>query len=315
MGSVGKPVVVVGSINVDFVVTARRIPVVGETLTGSDFQTHFGGKGANQAVAVARLGYPVEMIGMVGSDVFGPQVKESLEKAGVGTRAIEVADGSSGIATITVSYSGENAIVVVPGANAQVSPSYLDRHEDAIRDAGVVLAQLEVPTETVSYLAEMCARHEVPLILDPAPALELPPEIFSKIAWFTPNETECDLYAGRDRHDPAALAPERTAAAILAKGCGGVVLKLGAAGAYVASHDGLGQMIPAFPVDAVDSTAAGDAFNGGFATGLMMGKSAEESAFFASAVAALSVTRTGAQSSMPTMDEVARFMASAGFRK
>lgn len=310
-----KPVVVVGSINVDFVVTVPRIPVGGETLTGSDFQTHFGGKGANQAVAVARLGYPVQMIGVVGSDAFGAQVRQSLHDNGVGVDAVGFVEGSSGVTTITVSASGENAIAVVPGANAQLSPEYLNAYEDLIRRAGIVLAQLEIPMETVAHLADLCRRHHVPLVLDPAPARELPPDIFRKIDWFTPNQTESAFYIAADQSECGASNDEQMAAGILAKGCRGVVLKLGSQGACVATAGGQVKRVAAFKVDAVDTTAAGDAFNGGFATGLMLGKSIEESAVFAAAVAAISVTRSGAQESMPSMIEVAQLMEGASLQR
>ncbi|MGA7524611.1 MAG: ribokinase [Acidobacteriaceae bacterium] len=306
-----NPIVVVGSINMDFVVTAPRIPVTGETLTGSEFQTHFGGKGANQAMAVARLGYPVEMLGRVGTDVFGPQIRNVLHNAGVGISAVEVVGGSSGVASITVSDSGENAIVVVPGANGQVSPEFVDRHEKTIRNAGLVLAQLEVPMETIVHLAELCRRHQIPLILDPAPAQELPQDVFRSIDWLTPNQTEASVYSGRVISDGDEHAPQLAAASILAKGCRGVVLKMGSRGAYVASRDGVAAFIPAFTVDVVDTTGAGDAFNGGFATALMLGKSPAESAVFAAAVAAISVTRAGAQGSMPSMEEVDCFLENA----
>lgn len=302
------PIVVVGSINVDFVVKAPRIPLAGETLTGSDFQTHFGGKGANQAVAIARLGYPVEMIGLVGTDVFASQIKNSLFKSGVGVDAVEVVGGSSGVATITVSGSGENTIIVAPGANSQVSPDFLDRHEPIIRSAGLVLAQLEIPLETVAHLTELCRRYHIPLILDPAPARKLPEDIFSGVEWLTPNQTEASFYSGGVLAAGDEHTLQQAAASILAKGCRGVVLKMGSQGAYLASRDGLAAMIPAFPVDAVDTTAAGDAFNGGFATALMLGKSPSESAAFAAAVAGISVTRAGAQASMPSMEEVDRFL-------
>lgn len=305
MSSQEKPIVVVGSINMDFVVTAPRIPVVGETLTGADFQTHPGGKGANQAVAVARLGYPVAMIGMVGSDAVGEQLRKALKDAGVGVGAVGVADGSSGVASITVSAAGENAIVVVPGANAKVSAEYLDRHEELIGIAGMVLAQLEIPTETIVHLAEICARRGVPLMLDPAPACKLPAGIMGRVAWFTPNQTEAGFYAaGVDGSTSAEESVER----LRALGCRGVVLKMGERGAYVAAPDGAAAYVPAFRVEAVDTTAAGDAFNGGFAVALMRGLSVVESARFGAAVAAVSVTRAGAQSAMPSMEEVRRLL-------
>jgi ribokinase len=306
MDSQKKPIVVVGSINMDFVVKAPEIPRPGETLTGTEFQTHFGGKGANQAVAIARLGYPVAMIGMVGSDTHGEQLKSSLKDVGVGIDAVSTVEGSSGVASITVSASGENAIVVVAGANARVSPDYLDRHEETIKNAGMILAQLEIPIETIARLAELCERHRVPLILDPAPAQNLPHQTFAKIDWITPNQTESAFYAGQDS-SASLLTPEQSAARLLARGCRGVVLKMGARGVYVAPSEGAAAFVPAFAVKAVDSVAAGDAFNGGFATALMRGESPFESARFGAAVAALSVTRAGAQTAMPSMEEVERF--------
>jgi ribokinase len=302
-----KPIVVVGSINMDFVVTAPRIPSVGETLPGSGFQTHFGGKGANQAVAVARLGYPVAMIGMIGSDAIGEQLKSGLRDVGVDVDAVGIVEGSSGVASITVSDAGENAIVVVPGANARVSPEYLDRHEELIGNAGMVLAQLEIPLETVAHLAAFCARHRVPMILDPAPARDLPAEILEKVEWFTPNQTEATFYAGAGSTDDLR-SPEQSVARLRSLGCRGIVLKMGGQGAYVVSPDGSARGVQAFPVKAIDTTAAGDAFNGGFATALMLGASPFESARFGGAVAAISVTRAGAQTAMPSMEEVARFL-------
>lgn len=303
-----KPIVVVGSINTDLVTFAERIPAVGETVTGTDFQIHPGGKGANQAVAVARLGYPVRLIGRLGSDPFGTQLRTHLESAGVDVAGVATSEGTSGVALIVVSSQGENSIVVTPGANSNVTPQDLEANIEIVRQAGIVLAQLEIPLETVEYLASICAQEGVPLILDPAPARDLPRGIFKQIAWFTPNQTEAAFYSGSENgsgqnHDAAEMAR-----LILAEGSRGVVLKMGEHGAYLASQEGLGDLIPAFPVKAIDTTAAGDAFNGGFATGLMLRKSPIESAQFASAVAAISVTRTGAQPSMPTASEVDCFL-------
>jgi ribokinase len=303
-----KPIVVVGSINTDLVAETERIPAVGETVIGSDFQIHPGGKGANQAVAVARLGYPVRLIGRLGSDTFGAELRTHLETAGVEMTGVSTSDGTSGVAVIVVSERGDNSIVVTPGANYRVTPQDLDANIGILRSAGMVLAQLEIPLETILHLANICAREHVPLILDPAPARHLPSVIFKDIAWFTPNETEAAFYL-RDRHaesDPKTHA--ELGKRLLFDGCRGVVLKMGEQGIYIASQDGLGRFIPAFSVDAVDTTAAGDAFNAGFATGLMMGKSPAESARFASAVAGISVTRRGAQPSMPSMPEVEHFL-------
>lgn len=299
-----KPIVVVGSINTDLVSLTQRIPAIGETVIGTDFHVHPGGKGANQAVAIARLGYPVQLVGRLGNDEFGSQLRSHLESAGVDIAGVATSDGTSGVAVIVVSGRGENSIIVTPGANSKVTPQDVETNIDSIRNAGMVLAQLEIPIETVDCLATICVREGVPLILDPAPALDLPPSIFNRIAWFTPNESEAAFYLGGAGHAPNGLLPDEIAKELLNKGGRGVVLKMGERGAFLASNDIPGILIPAFRLRAVDTTAAGDAFNGGFATGLMLGKSAVESARFASAVAGISVTRRGAQPSMPSMAEV-----------
>jgi ribokinase len=306
--SAQKPVVVVGSINTDLVAVTRRIPIVGETVIATDFQTHPGGKGANQAVAVARLGYPVQLIGRLGNDAFGTELRTYLQSAGVGITGVATSDGVSGVAMVVVSERGDNSIVVAPGANSKVTPEDLDANISLLRGAGMVLAQLEIPVETVAYLAQICARENVPLILDPAPASELPTGIFKNIAWFTPNQTEAAFYLGNKHAESARPTSAETAQMFLSNGCRGVVLKMGAHGTYLASQDGIASLVPAFSVNAIDTTAAGDAFNAGFATGLMLGKSPLDSAAFAAAVAAISVTRTGAQPSMPSMAEVEKFM-------
>lgn len=300
-----KPIVVVGSINMDLVARAERIPITGETVQGLEFQTYPGGKGANQAVAVARLGYAVSMIGRLGSDVFGTELREHLQKSGIDVSAIRTADTSSGVAMIVVSPSGDNAIVVTPGANAAVTPSDIDANLERIRSAGLVLTQLEIPLETVEHLADVCAREGLPLMLDPAPARDLPASVIHHSRWFTPNETEAAYFSGGDCSDP----PQTIARKLLAQGSRAVVLKLGSRGVYLADRDGLDKQIDAFPVHAVDTTAAGDAFNGAFATALMLGNETVESARFAAAAAAISVMRAGAQPSMPTMEEVQQFLS------
>jgi ribokinase len=304
-----KPVVVVGSINIDLVASTERIPREGETVTGSDFQIHPGGKGANQAVAVARLGYPVRMIGCLGEDTFGEQLRNHLEKAGVDITAVATVPGSSGVAVILVSEKGENCIVITPGANARLTPRDLDRNIEIIRSAGLVLTQLEIPMETVQHLATICAREGVPLILDPAPATELPAQLLRQVEWVTPNETEAEFFTGNADDRSHANDPAATARMLMAQGVRGVVLKLGARGAYLASAAGMTQFIESFPVKAVDTTAAGDAFNGAFATALLMDMGPVESARFAAAAAAVSVTRAGAQPSMPVMAEVKRMLS------
>jgi ribokinase len=303
-----KPVVVVGSINIDLVSTTERIPAIGETISGKDFQIHPGGKGANQAVAVARLGYPVRMIGRLGNDAFGKQLRSNLESAGVDVAGVMTSEGTSGVAVILVNDKGENSIVITAGANALLTPQDLDANIDIIRSAGLVLTQLETPLETVEYLAHLCACEGVPLILDPAPARELKADFLGKVAWFTPNETEARFFLDSLDDRPETVTPALIAQELMERGLQGVILKLGSRGAYISCADGEAHLIASFPVNAVDSTAAGDAFNGAFATGLMLGKSPIESARLAAAAAAISVTRAGAQPSMPGMEEVEQLL-------
>jgi ribokinase len=304
-----KPIVVVGSLNLDLVAQVERIPAKGETLPGRDFRTYPGGKGANQAVAAARLGYPVSMIGRVGSDVFGENLRESLATAGVDTSAIATSDAPSGVAMIAVEAGGDNSIIVSPGANACLNPADLDLHVELLRGAAMVLAQLEIPLATVEHLAAICARAGVPLILDPAPARELPASLWRNTAWITPNGTEARQLCGRQ--DTAKSEEEllETIECLTVRGARNILLKLGERGAYIASYDGFRAHIPAYAVAAVDTTAAGDAFNAAFGVALARDADPHEAANFAAAVAAISVTRSGAQSSMPTLAEVEQFLA------
>lgn len=302
-----KPIVVVGSINLDLVVGAERIPKVGETVTGKTFNTYLGGKGANQAVAVAKLGYPVVMVGCVGDDAFGTQLRKGLADAGVDTTGVHTVEGPSGIALITTGSHGENNIVVVPGANKHLEPALIESATPLLERAAMLLTQLEVPIDTVDYLAQFAERHNIPLMLDPAPARDLPLSLLRRTSWITPNESEVQELLKRkisSDNDYYAAAQD-----LLSCGPKNVLLKIGSRGSLVAQHDGLREMVPAFPVDAVDTTAAGDAFNGGFSVGLMKGMNIVESARFASAVAAISVTRPGAQRSMPVLQEVEEFIA------
>jgi ribokinase len=307
-----SPVVVVGSINIDLVANTERIPMKGETVLGSDFQIHPGGKGANQAVAVARLGYPVSLIGRLGDDAFGSQLRTRLESAGVDVAGVTTTTGISGVALIVVASNGENCIVITPGANALLTPKDLDAHIDIIRSAGVVLTQLEIPIETVQHLARICAREKVPLILDPAPAKEIPQNLFENVEWFTPNETEAAFFAGKRNGAAEMSDPVTMANMLMSQGVKGVVLKLGSRGAFIASRDGLAQQLTSFPVQAVDTTAAGDAFNGAFAVALLLQMGPAESARFATAAAAVSVTRPGAQPSLAAMSDVQRMLDREG---
>jgi ribokinase len=298
-----KPIVVVGSINMDLVAHTRHIPVPGQTVIGSGFDTTPGGKGANQAVAAARLGYPVAMVGAVGDDVFSQALLDNLAQAGVSTSAVVRVAGPSGVAPILVADNGENSIVVVPGANGKMDRAAIDRQAALIRSAGAVLCQLELPIETVSHILALCADASVPVILDPAPAAPLPGAVFHQATWFTPNETEAAFYLG------GAASPKEAAHRLLQMGLKGVVLKRGSEGAYVAVAGGKAAWVKPFPVQAVDTVAAGDCFNGAFAVALLEGSDPWAAARFASAAAALSVTRPGAQASMPARAEVERFLA------
>lgn len=303
-----KRIVVVGSINLDLVAATQRIPTAGETVAGLTFRTFPGGKGANQAVAAARLGGSVSIVGKLGADPFGVELRDSLEQANVNTGAVEVVPGSSGVALITTDATGQNAITVVAGANSRLSPGDLDAHIELIRNAGILLTQLEIPLETVERLVAIAAEARVPLMLDPAPARPLPQSLLSRIDWLTPNETETCVLTGQPRGELGDELVESAANILLDSGCRNVILKLGARGCYVVLSDGTRHLLPAYTVSAVDTTAAGDAFNGAFAVALMNGKEPLECASWASAVAAISVTRHGAQTSMPTAIEVERFL-------
>jgi ribokinase len=242
------------------------------------------------------------MVGKVGDDAYGPALLKNLAAAGVNTSAMETTAGPSGLAPIFLSEAGENSIVVVPGANGHVDGADVDRHAVLIRSAGMVLCQLEIPMATISHTFALCAEAGVPVMLDPAPAAPLPDEIWSRVAWFTPNETEAAFYLNGDSK------PEDAAQHLLAKGLRGVVLKRGAEGAYVAVAGGKAAWVKPFKVEAVNTVGAGDCFNGAFAVALLENKDPWEAARFASAAAAISVTRTGAQESMPTRAQVDAFL-------
>ena len=306
-----KRLLVVGSINLDLVASARRIPLPGETVSGNTFNTFPGGKGANQAVAAGRLGAPVSMIGRIGNDAFGTQLRASLEAAGVDTKAVEVAPTSSGIALITTAEDGQNAIVVVPGANGELSPRELEKHLALIRDAGIILAQLEIPLETIELLATIARRENIPLMLDPAPARALPSSLLASVDWLTPNETETLTLLQRSATELSSNEVEDAAQQLLKLGSHNVLLKLGDRGCYVALASGERVLVPAYRVKPVDTTAAGDAFNGAFATALLRGSDPVASVKYAAAVAAISVTRHGAQPSMPAQAEVENFLRDA----
>lgn len=299
-----KPIVVVGSINADLVTRSHQLPGPGETVAGESFEVFAGGKGANQAVGVARLGHDSRLIGRVGSDSFGRDLRTGLEGYGVDISGVGEVDGTSGVAVIQVEGSGENRITVVAGANAALTPEYLEAYRSQVAGAAMVLTQLETPMATVEALGRLCVESGVPLMLDPAPAAPLGDELLRQVTWLTPNLHEARVLAGAGKNgDPAAMAQ-----ALRARGARNVLVKLGEDGAVTALEDGSLVRVDAFAVEAWDTTAAGDASNAGLAVGLARGMRVDEAMQFASAVAALSVRKAGAQPSMPGLEEVEEFL-------
>jgi ribokinase len=266
---------------------------------------HSGGKGANQAVAVARLEYPSILLGAVGDDIFGSNLLATLRDYGVDVSYIRTAGGPSGTATIVVDSNGENTIVVTPASNSQVTPNYLEKNEEVLKGAGMVLTQLETPIETVMWLAHFCTTQRIPLMLDPAPATNLPNALLRQLRWFTPNETEASFYALDGE------STEQTLTRLFKLGIANIILKQGSKGVILATANGVCEVVDAFRVNTLDTTAAGDAFNGAFAVSLMRRKSPASSARFAAAAAAISVTRAGAQPSLANQDEVLALMKNA----
>ena len=302
-----KPIVVVGSVNLDLVCTGRRIPAPGETVTGDQFQTFHGGKGANQAVAIGRLGYPVSMVAKVGDDEFGGRLRQGLKDARVDvTNVGKARRTASGVALISVDARGQNSITVLPGANGRLLPRDLDKALPRLRSAGMILAQFEVPMETVEHLAEIAKRYDIPFMLDPAPARPIPHSVLGCVTYLTPNESEACVLCGTVIGDLTPKNAGEYAARLLKRGAANVIIKMGGRGAFVASAEGLRTLVPSFKVSVVDTTAAGDAFNGGLAVALMRGMGLMEAVRFAAAVGAISVTRAGAQPAMPTAREVNR---------
>lgn len=304
-----RPIVlVIGSANVDLVVRARRIPRPGETVLGGDLATHPGGKGANQAVAAARLGAAVRFVGRVGDDAHAQLLTNSLVADGVDVSHLRITPGcATGVALIVVDDTGQNAICVSPGANARVTPSDLDVAESAFDGAAVCLLQLEIPMETVRHALALCKRFGVLTILNPAPAPATPfPELLSADL-LTPNESEAAALCGIERCATTEQAAD-LAQRLVQRSGGEVVITLGGEGAIVA-HAAGAEPVPAYAVNVVDATGAGDTFSGALAWGLAEGRPLREAVRFANAAAALACTRCGAQSAMPTADEVARMIA------
>ncbi|MFA7892105.1 ribokinase [Pseudomonas putida] len=296
-------VVVVGSLNMDLVARAQRLPRPGETLAGDTFFTAAGGKGANQAVAVARLGASAAMIGCVGDDAYGPQLRNALEVEGIDCQGVVTCTGvSTGVAMITVDEASQNCIVIVPGGNGLLVPDAVARFDGLLQAADVIICQLEVPLATVAWTLARGRQLGKRVILNPAPATgPLPAEWFNHIDYLTPNESEAEALTGVAVHDQASAL--LAGARLLALGAGKVIITLGAQGALLITPAGH-QHYPAPVVQALDTTAAGDTFIGGFAAGLVQGLEEGDAIRFGQRAAALSVTRAGAQPSIPRLAEL-----------
>jgi len=294
-------IAVIGSSNTDMTVSVERLPAPGETVIGKAFSMAAGGKGANQAVAAARLGARVAFIACLGQDQFGDRALEAFRREGIDTSGIaRSARASSGVALIFVDSRGENVIAVAPGANALLAPEHVHAAAGLIRSADVVLAQLEVPLEAVEAAAEAAREAGATFLLNPAPARDLPAGLLSRTAVLTPNETEAALLAGIGA---GSAPPEEVARMLLGRGAQAVVMTLGARGALAVTAQSA-DFIPAPQVKAVDTTAAGDCFSAALAVGVAEGMTLVDAARFAARAAAISVTRAGAQPSLPTREEV-----------
>jgi ribokinase len=297
-------ILVVGSLNADLVVRAPRFPQPGETISGEDLQVIPGGKGANQAVAAARLGAHVSMLGRVGKDNFGDFLLNNLQSNHVDAQLVQRDDASTGTATIIVDSNGQNSIVLSAGANGKVTTA--DVEHVSFFHHKLLLLQLEIPTLTVLRAAQLARANNVRVILNPAPAKEIPDELIALTDFIIPNETELSLLTGVDVNDiPSA---EKAARVLLQRGAKHVIVTLGSKGALIVDMETSTQ-VDTFKVNVVDTTAAGDAFIGGFATALLENKSIEESVQRGCACGALATTKFGAQPSLPTKEEVERFMS------
>lgn len=300
-------IVVVGSINMDLVVRSSRLPVPGETLIGRSLSQMPGGKGANQAVAAARLGAEVSIVGRIGTDAFGQTLLAGLVDEGINVaHVLKSADVSSGLAVISVDDNGENCITVIPGANGRMTPNDVVDAEEAVANSDILLLQLEIPLTAVLQAFSLARKHKVRIVLDPAPAqLDLTNDLLSADV-LCPNEIEAEILTGLTitSIDDALAACER----LRERGATLSIVTLGSRGVVFCDRDHNACLVPPCAVDAVDTTAAGDAFAGALSVALAEGRSAMDAIRFASAGGALAATRQGAQPAMPRRDEVERFM-------
>jgi len=297
-----KKILVAGSTNTDMVIKAEHLPLPGETILGGTFLMNAGGKGANQAVAAARLGAQVTFVCKTGNDIFGSQSKQLFADEGIDTKYVFTdSEHPSGVALITVDAKAENCIVVASGANAYLLPADLVNAAEAIEQADLVLMQLEIPMETIEYVADIAHSKGKKIILNPAPAQSLRENLLKNVDILTPNETEASMIAGFPVTDPVSAC--EAARIICATGVQTVIITLGAKGALIYAN-GFQAEIPAEKVDAVDTTAAGDVFNGALAVALSENKAITEAVQFACKAASISVTRIGAQASAPYREEL-----------
>lgn len=295
-------IVVIGSLNMDLVVRVARMPQPGETVPGRDFQTIPGGKGANQAVAAALLGGSVAMVGRVGNDAFGSELINNLRRQGVDISHVQLEDdAATGTAMIMVDEMGQNSIVVAAGANGRLAREDVDGLERLLSQAKYLLLQFEVPLDTVQYATEKAQSHGVKVVLNPAPARPVPPQFLSRVDYVIPNESEASLLSGVQVHDLASA--EEAARRLQGYGVPVVILTLGEKGALLVTGEKVCH-VPAHRVEAVDTTAAGDAFIGGLAMALVQGYPLEEAVRYATCAGTLAVTRFGAQTSLPSAKEV-----------
>ncbi|MCF2492792.1 ribokinase [Dyadobacter chenhuakuii] len=296
----GNKVLVIGSSNTDMVVRTAEFPKPGETVLGGTFMMNAGGKGANQAVAAARLGADVRFVAKIGRDIFGEEAKKGFLKEGLDIQyLLETADYASGVALITVNANGENEIVVASGANMDLRPA--DLPDEIFNDVAFVLIQLEIPLETVAYIIDKCLRSNIKVILNPAPAVALSKQLLEGIFLITPNETETGILTGIYPDNESSM--HQAANFFHRAGIEHVIITLGSAGVYL-SNQQFTEIIPSKKVKALDSTAAGDVFNGAILTALSSGKDWPDACHFACNAAAISVTRAGAQNSAPYSSEL-----------
>ncbi|HJR80998.1 MAG TPA: ribokinase [Anaerolineales bacterium] len=296
-------ILVIGSLNTDLVVRAPRFPHPGETIGGEDLQTFPGGKGANQAVAAARLGASVSMLGRVGKDNFGDYLLDNLRMNNVDSQLVQRDEASTGTAIIVVDSDGQNTIVLSAGANGKVSSA--DVRTAPFAETGLLLLQLEIPVETVLAAAQRAKESGLRVLLNPAPAHPVPDELITLPDFLVPNETELSLLTNQTVNDISSA--ENAAKALLARGAQTIIVTLGANGALIVTKEDT-KHIPPFKVNVVDTTAAGDAFIGGFASALLQDKALEEAVRYGCACGALATTKLGAQPSLPTKEEVEQFI-------